>query len=61
MDDVPIADIKRFEKEVLEFIEVKYSDIFDLIKKEKQLSAELEEKMKKAADEFIGIFKKSTE
>ncbi len=61
MDDVPIADIKRFEKEVLEFIEVKYNDIFDSIKKEKQLSAELEEKMKKAAGEFLGIFKKSTE
>ena len=61
MDDVPIADIKRFEKEVFEFIEVKYNDIFETIKKEKQLSPELEEKLKKAGNEFLGIFKKSAE
>jgi len=61
MDDVPVADIKRFEKEAFEFIEVKYNDIFETIKKEKQLSAELEEKLKKAGDEFLGIFKKSVE
>ncbi len=61
MDDVPVADIKRFEKEIVEFIEVKYNDIFELIKKEKQLSEEIEEKLKKAASDFLGIFKKSTE
>ncbi|RKY99225.1 MAG: F0F1 ATP synthase subunit alpha [Ignavibacteriae bacterium] len=60
MDDVPVVDVKRFEKEVLEFIEVKYNDIFELIKKEKQLSEEIEEKLKKVADEFLGVFKKST-
>jgi F-type H+-transporting ATPase subunit alpha len=61
MDDVPVADIKRFEKEIFEFIEVKYNDIFESIKKEKQLSKEIEEKLQKSAEEFLGIFKKSTD
>jgi len=59
MNDIPIIDIKRFEKEVLEFIEVKYNDIFESIKKEKVLSDEVDGKLKKAAEEFSGVFKKS--
>ncbi|GBD88711.1 ATP synthase subunit alpha [bacterium BMS3Abin03] len=61
MDDVPIADIKRFEKEALEFFEVKHNDIFDTIKREKYLSETTEEKIKQAAKEFLNVFKKSTE
>ncbi|MFC2094126.1 F0F1 ATP synthase subunit alpha [Bacteroidota bacterium] len=59
MNDIPIVDIKRFEKEILEFVEVKYNDIFETIKKEKAISEETEEKMKKAAEEFLNVFKKS--
>ena len=59
MSDIPIIDIKRFEKEVLEFVEVKYNDIFETIKKEKAISEETEAKMKKAAEEFLNVFKKS--
>ena len=59
LSDIPIVDIKRFEKEILEFIEVKYNDIFESIKKEKVLSEETEAKLKKAAEEFLNVFKKS--
>ena len=59
MSDIPIVDIKRFEKEVLEFVEVKYNDIFETIKKEKAISEETEAKMKKTAEEFLNVFKKS--
>ncbi len=59
MSGIPIIDIKRFEKEILEFIEVKYNDIFETIKKEKVLSEETEEKIKKVAEEFQNVFKKS--
>ncbi len=59
LSDIPIVDIKRFEKEILEFIEVKYNDIFEAIKKEKVLSEETEAKLKKAAEEFLNVFKKS--
>src|SRR5574338_526872 len=48
MDEIPVKDVKRFEKEILEFIEVKYKQIFDSIKKEKDVSKETEEMIKKA-------------
>lgn len=60
MDEVPVADIKRFEKEALEFIELKYNQIFENIKKDKDVSKETEELIKKASEEFLPTFKKSS-
>jgi len=60
MDSVPVSDVKRFEKEALEFFEVKHKDIFDTIKKEKDISKQLEEKIKNAANDFLKVFKKTT-
>ncbi len=57
LDDIPVSDIKRFEKEILEFIEVKYNQIFEAIKKEKQLSDSTTENLKKATEEFKAVFK----
>jgi F-type H+-transporting ATPase subunit alpha len=59
LNSISIPDVKRFEKEVLEYIEVKYNNIFETIKKEKQLSDETVILIKKAADEFLVVFKKS--
>jgi F-type H+-transporting ATPase subunit alpha len=59
LDDIEVFDVKRFEKEVLEYFEVKHKDIFDTIKKEKDLSEETIQKIKKAAEEFLPTFKKS--
>ncbi|AFH48484.1 F0F1-type ATP synthase subunit alpha [Ignavibacterium album JCM 16511] len=59
MDSIAVHDIKRFEKEILEFISVKYNQIFENIKKEKDLSKETEDLIKKAAEEFLPTFKKS--
>ncbi len=61
MDGIPVHEINRFEKEALEFFEVKHNDIFETIKKEKTINEELEEKIKKAAEEFLGVFKVSAE
>ena len=60
LDDVPIYDVKRFEKEALEFFEVKYNDVLETIKKEKDLSPDTIERIKKAGSEFLNVFKKST-
>lgn len=60
LDEVTIHDVKRFEKEILEYIEVKYNHIFENIKKEKQLSDETVAEIKKVGSEFFGIFKKSS-
>lgn len=59
MEDISVHDIKRFEKEVIEFIEVKYNQIFESIKKEKDITKENEELIKKAGQEFLASFKKS--
>jgi F-type H+-transporting ATPase subunit alpha len=60
LDSIPIHDIKRFEKEIQEFIEVKYSDIYENIKKEKDLSDETKNSIKKAAEDFLTVFKKNS-
>lgn len=59
LDSISVPDVKRFEKEVLEYVEVKYNNVFEIIKKEKQLSDETVSLIKKAADEFLVVFKKS--
>ena len=57
LDDIAVSDVKRFEKEVLEYFEVKHNDVLESIKKEKQLSDSVAEEIKKAADEFKAVFK----
>lgn len=57
MDDVAVKDVKRFEKEVLEFIDVKYKSIFESIKKDKDISKETDELLQKAGREFLSVFK----
>jgi len=56
LDDVKVADIKRFESGLLNFIEEKHKDIVDAIDKEKKLSDETEEKLKNAVNAFKEIF-----
>jgi len=60
MESIPIVDIKRFEKEAVEYFEVQHNNIFETLKKEKQISDELEARIKKAAEEFINVFKRTT-
>ena len=57
LDTISVANVKRFEKEILEFIEVKNNKIFETIKKEKQLSDTTISEIKKVADEFLATFK----
>ncbi len=59
LDSLSISDIKKFEKEIQEFIELKHNHIFETIKKEKDLSESLIKDIRKAADEFLSTFKKS--
>jgi F-type H+-transporting ATPase subunit alpha len=59
LDSIPLYDVKRFEKEVLEYFEVKHNQVFETIKKEKQLSDQIISEIQKAANEFLSIFKKS--
>jgi F-type H+-transporting ATPase subunit alpha len=57
MDEIPLHQIKRFEKELWEYVEVNYPDVLESIKKEKQLSDSIVEKLKKIASEMQASFK----
>ena len=50
-DDLAIDVLKDFEPQLLSFIEGKYPEIFTEIKEKKEISPDLEEKMKKALGE----------
>jgi len=57
LDEIPVSEVKRFEKEIHEFIEVNYNNVYESIKKEKQLTDETVNDIKKAAQEMLNVFK----
>jgi F-type H+-transporting ATPase subunit alpha len=60
LDSVPVHDVKRFEKEILEFIEVKHDNIFESIRNDKDINEEIINEIKKAVEEFLVVFKKTS-
>ena len=61
LDEWPVEAVAEYEKQMLEFMESKYSDLLKEIKDENQISDELEEKLKKALDEFKSLFQPPTQ
>ena len=59
MDSISVKDVKRFEKEMLEYIEVNNKKLFEDIRVKKQLNDEIIENIKKIVSDFISKFKKS--
>ncbi len=57
LDDLPVEEVRRFEKEFLRFMHEKHQDILDDIKTKKELTPETEEKLKKAIEEFKATFR----
>jgi len=55
--DVEVSEIARFEKELFEFIDTKYSEVVSSIKKDKEITEATEEKLVKAITEFKEQFK----
>ena len=55
--DIAVEDILRFEKELFEFIQTKYSEISESIKEEKVITEDTEAKLVKAIEEFKKDFK----
>ena len=55
--DIAVEDITRFEKEFFEFVDTKYAEIPREIETKKELSAEMEEKLVAAIEEFKKSFK----
>jgi F-type H+-transporting ATPase subunit alpha len=58
MDDIPLKKAAAFETDFYRFIEASYKDVGASIAKTKDLSADAEEKLKKAIQEFKQGFNK---
>lgn len=56
LDDIPLVDIKRLEKELLLYIDTEQNEIFASIRDTKVLSDETEEKLANAIKEFKRTF-----
>jgi F-type H+-transporting ATPase subunit alpha len=57
LDELPLADVQRFEKEFLEMMEMKHADILLAIAETKELSKDTEAKLHSIAKEFVQKFK----
>jgi F-type H+-transporting ATPase subunit alpha len=59
LDSIELNDVKRFEKEFHEYVELKYPKIYDNIRTIKEIKEDTAEMIKKAVTEFLEKFKKS--
>lgn len=59
LDEMPLDVLGQYEKELYEFIESKYPEIYKEIKEKKEISPELEQKLNQAFKEFNELFKKN--
>ena len=56
LDEWPVEAVADYEKQMLEFLESKYPEILSEIKEKDDISDNLDEKMRKALDEFKEVF-----
>ncbi|MBX3020466.1 MAG: F0F1 ATP synthase subunit alpha [Bdellovibrionales bacterium] len=59
VDWIPESDVKRFEKELMEFLDSRYSKILTAIREKKQLDDDTKRELKAALEEFKAIFRPS--
>jgi len=59
LDELPVKDIKRFEREFIEYLELKDQSVLDAIRKEKVLSDSIVNSLRTNAQEFKNKFKVS--
>ncbi|MBI5022122.1 MAG: F0F1 ATP synthase subunit alpha [Ignavibacteriales bacterium] len=57
LDEVPLAHLQRFEKEFLEFMEIKHRDILNKIAETKDLTDDVQKKLHEILKEFSSAFK----
>ncbi len=56
LDDIDSKDIVKFEEELMRRFSAQHQDILDDIRKEKKITDQTEEKLKKAITDFVAIF-----
>jgi len=61
LDEVPVESVSEYEKQMLEFMGTKHPEVLKEIKEKGIISDELEGKMKKALDQFKGMFQPASQ
>jgi F-type H+-transporting ATPase subunit alpha len=61
LDDIPVEDVRRFEAELLEFMDASHPDVGEHIRTEGTLPDEVEARLRDAVEEFKGRFRPSGE
>src|SRR5205823_2888150 len=56
LDDIPVADVKRFETDFLLFMDASHPEVGQAIRSSGDLSEESEAALKAAVEEFMGTF-----
>ena len=59
LDEIPVEEVSRFEKELLETMELKHKAVLEEIEEKKELSEDLIAKLNNILDEFTNNFKVS--
>ena len=57
LDSIPVEKVSEYETQMLAFVERKYPEILEELKAKNIISESLDEKMKKALQEFAEVFK----
>lgn len=57
LDDLPVDKVRDFEAEFLKFMRTQYPDVGEAIKRDLEIKPEVEEKLKRAIEEFKKDFK----
>ena len=60
LDALPDADVKRYEKEVVQFLKQKFSDVLKNIDEKKQVSDDIKKELVTALKEFGAVFQPTT-
>jgi F-type H+-transporting ATPase subunit alpha len=60
LDEIPLEDVQRFEKEFQEMMELKYQDLLVDIAEKKDLNDELQQKLHSISKDFLMKFKVSS-
>jgi F-type H+/Na+-transporting ATPase subunit alpha len=56
LDSIPVESVSEYEKQMLEFLESKHGHVLKEIREKNEISSATDEKLRKALEEFKGIF-----
>ena len=59
LDDYPVSECRRYEKELYSFVEARHSQLLSEIAQLKELKGDLPDRLRAALEEFRGVFQVS--